>query len=68
MHRRKLHGQRASIEVATGGRADPTVTLAIPENVRKEDAPRPAEIAAGRGCLDAVRAKAPPTPDCSLAR
>lgn len=64
---KKLGKLWASMEVATGGLADPTIILAIPEHGREEDAPRPAEIAAGRACLDAVRAKAPPTPDCSLA-
>jgi hypothetical protein len=65
--RKQLRGLWASMTLTTDAE-DLTVTLAIPDHTRKAAAPGSSQTAEGRACLDAVRAKAAPTPSCSLAR
>jgi hypothetical protein len=61
--RKKIGKLWASMEPATGDRAM-TVTLALPEHSRKESGPGPSEIAEGRACLDAAKARTPPALSC----
>lgn len=65
--RKKLGGLWAWMTLSTGT-PTVTVTLALPEHTRQASGPGPSEIVEGKACLTSVRAKAPPTPSCSLAR
>ncbi|HUR22576.1 MAG TPA: hypothetical protein VMZ73_01765 [Acidimicrobiales bacterium] len=65
---RKKFGSIWGSMLLTTGVDDFTVTLALPDHTREGGAPGPSQTAEGRACLDAVRAHAPPTRACSLAR
>ena len=42
------------------------VEVTFPPHTREGDPPVPAQLAQGRTCADAVRARQPPAPDCGL--
>ncbi|HUR22436.1 MAG TPA: hypothetical protein VMZ73_01045 [Acidimicrobiales bacterium] len=65
---RKKFGSIWGSMTLTTGADDFTVTLAAPDHTREGVPPGLSQTAEGRACLDAVRAHAPPTHACSLAR
>ena len=65
--RRRIGGVWASMSLRTGP-GTLTVTRSMPPHTGDGSGPGPSQVAAGRACLDHVRAKAPPTDACSLAR